>query len=129
MSERIPMEMPNTKEMLQSGTGFMDNLSECMKHFEEKGYSENFTPRFDHFECQDGKFKLFPHEFVLDDVQRFENTSDPDDQTILYAISSKTSSLKGLYVESYGSYHDDFSQPMMDYIKEQCLIHNKNLKN
>jgi hypothetical protein len=48
---------------------------------------------------------------------RFENTSDPNDQSILYAISSPKHGIKGLFLESYGIYTEEVSRSMIEKFK------------
>ena len=108
----------NEKEKLahyvaQAGTGFMPQLASAIRKLESEGYVENLVPKFDHFECRSREFSIFPPNITVDRVVRFENTSDPDDQSILYAISDHTQNLKGLYADSYGLYHDELSLAML----------------
>lgn len=105
------------KLMNQAGTGFMPSLSGVINEYAKKGYVENLVPHFDHFECRDGAVKLYLNEIHIDDMMRFENTSDPDDQAILYAISSGPNDLKGLYVDSYGLYHDDLAPEIIRFLR------------
>jgi hypothetical protein len=100
------------KDVLRAGTGFMMCLTDGIHQLEKMGYTENLIPNFDHFEIHSGEISVSPREFVVDDIFRFENTSDPDDQAIAYAISSAQKGIKGIYVESYGLYHDDLSAEM-----------------
>lgn len=112
------MEMSKSpKDMLKAGTGFMANLADTLRGIQGKGYSENLTPKFDHFEARSGEIRLMPHEFSVDDIVRFENTSDPDDQAILYAISAPSIGIKGVYVESFSLTHDDLSVEMLNRLK------------
>lgn len=104
-------------DMQEAGTGFMVMPTEAMKALEKKGYVKNLVLKFDHFEVDSGHEKIYPDEFEVDQVVRFENTSDPDDQSILYAISSDPHGLKGLYLESYGLYTEDLSRSMIEKLK------------
>lgn len=114
-------EMNSTdRARLEAGTGFMASLADTIRAFESRGYTENLVPRFDHFEFRSGQEHLAPEDFVLDEMRRFENTSDPDDQAILYAISAPTQGVKGLYVDSYGAYHDDLSERMLRKLSNQA---------
>ena len=112
----------NAKDELKAGTGFMLQLTEGLTFFESEGYTENLIACFDHFECQSGAVKLYPSDFKVDGVMRFENTSDPDDQSILYAISSNDGKIKGAYVESYGLYHDELAPEMIDRFKHLVTL-------
>src|SRR5437868_1520764 len=107
-----------TEDELRAGTGFMGSLSESLQVLVEQGYTENFTPKRDHLECCSGKYKFFPEDIRVDEMLRFENTSDPDDQSIIYAISSVSQGIKGIYVESYGIYQDDLSYEMLQRLKD-----------
>lgn len=99
--------------MLESGTGCMVSLSHTIRKLQEQGYVENLVPAFDHFACRSGQIKITPDILVVDKMVRFENASDPDDQAILYAISSAAMGVKGLYVDSYGVYHDELSPQIL----------------
>lgn len=47
-----------------------------------------------------------PEEFLIDEKHRFQEMSDVDNESVLYAISSKDGKLKGLLVNAYGIYTD-----------------------
>lgn len=103
------------KEMSKAGTGFMINLTDTIRKFEAEGYVDNLVPNFDHFSCRNDSITIYPKEIVVDKMIRFENSSDPDDQSILYAIrSNHQGGVKGLYVDSYGTYHDELSASMIE---------------
>lgn len=120
------MNKETSESILKSGTGDISPLTEKIKNLEAKGYIENLIPRYDHFDCQNGTVKLYPNSFTIDKTIRFENTSDPEDQSILYAISSEEFDLKGIYIESYGLYHDDLSseflQKLINGIRQRTNI-------
>jgi hypothetical protein len=109
----------NTNDTLRAGTGFMLQPSEAIAELTREGYDRNIVARYDHFELDSGRETLFPLDFEVDEILRFENTSDPDDQSILYAISSPSHRLKGLYLESYGVYHEDFSKDMIRRLSQK----------
>lgn len=110
---------PSNSDIAKAGTGFMINLADAIRLLQLEGYDINLVPQFDHFTYDDQKKSLYPSELRVDKVLRFENSSDPDDQSILYAISSKDYSLKGLYVDSYGTYHDNLSIKLLDTLASE----------
>lgn len=112
------MHEQTAQDMLQAGTGFMQSLSEAINKLQASSYKENLVPKYDHFECRCGEIQIYPQDFVVDKVVRFENTSDPDDQSVLFAISSPKKGIKGLYVDSYGSHHDDLSALMLKHLTD-----------
>ena len=110
------LDLNNDKDT-QAGTGTMLSLSDSISYLQKKGYTENLVPAFDHLTVRSGEIKLYPRDFFIDEIIRFEVASDPDDNSIMYAITCEKENIKGLYVESYGTYHDELSQAMIERIK------------
>ena len=113
----VALDTTETSE-LKAGTGFMINLADTIRRYEAQGYSENLVACYDHFEARSGEIKLKPEEIVVDKIVRFENTSDPDDQSILYVISSSRQAVKGLYVDSFGPSSIELSRSMIERLKD-----------
>jgi hypothetical protein len=59
---------------------------------------------------------LYPNDFVIDKFFRFEGASNPDDSSIVYAISSKDG-LKGTLIDAYGVYADSLTNDMIEKLK------------
>ena len=92
-------------------------LSETMNELRKQGYTEDFNLRQNCLECRNGQFKVFAGEFKVDQYFRFEGASNPDDEAILYAISSDSKNLKGLLVNAYGIYSEPTTDEMMEKLK------------
>jgi len=45
--------------------------------------------------------RLNPEDFIIDKHYRFEGISDPDDEAVVYAISSLKQNLKGVLLNGY----------------------------
>jgi hypothetical protein len=60
---------------------------------------------------------LLPSEFEIDAVYRFQDMSDLDNESILYAISAVHHDLKGLLVNAYGTYADAASSELIEKLK------------
>lgn len=105
----------NEKEAMDSqlaGTGFMEQADSALRTLARSGYTETLVPHFDCLEARGRRIR--PAEFVVDELLRFENTSDPSDQSVLYAISCPSWGIKGTLLESYGLYQEDHSPEMLD---------------
>lgn len=111
------MNAETINEIKKASADDMSSLNKTIKDLQVKGYKENFVPAYDHFYYGKDKIELYPYEIFFDEVIRFEDLSDPDGQSILYAISSPAKNVKGIYIESYGLYHDDLSPSMIERIK------------
>lgn len=88
-----------------------DTLSETMDYLQKIGYTADFNLKCEHIECNALKLKLHPEDFDIDEVHRYEGMSSTDDNSVLYAISSKKG-VKGLLVDAYGVYADNISEAM-----------------
>jgi hypothetical protein len=91
-----------------------ETLSEAILALKQQGYTEDFNLKENCLECIAGRQELLPHEFNIDKSFRFDVNEDPSDQAVLYAISSKMHSMKGLLVNGYGIYSDDTSNEMLE---------------
>jgi hypothetical protein len=91
----------------------MTTLSRAMTVLRERGYTEDFNLKQDYLECQDGKYLMYPEDFNIDKVYRFEGDSDPADQAIMYAISSEKFGIKGVLVNGYGVSEDGLTNRMI----------------
>ena len=97
----------------------MTTLSEVINHLKEKGYTTDFNLRLDCLECEGNPLKIFPGEFIVDKHYRFEGDSDPDDEAIVFAISSSKYNLKGVLVNGYGISSESFSDEMIKALDER----------
>ena len=94
-----------------------DTLAEGIDALRIQGYSEDFNLKHNSLESLTYGHEVLHDEFRVDKFFRFEDNTDPDDQSILYAISSEKYDLKGILVNGYGIYGETFSNEMMDKLK------------
>ncbi len=86
-----------------------ETLSEAINDLVKLGYTINFNLKNDCIECEENNLTIHPDDFEIDEVFRFDGMTDPGDDTILFAISSVKHTVKGLLVNAYGMYSDNFS--------------------
>jgi hypothetical protein len=82
-------------------------LSETINALVKLGYAHDFNIQEECLVCHRSNTKLQPQEFHIDKVYRFEGASNPEDQSILYAISSPRFGIKGTLVNGYGISSDE----------------------
>ncbi|TDE16667.1 phosphoribosylpyrophosphate synthetase [Dyadobacter psychrotolerans] len=90
-----------------------NTLSETMEALRAEGYIEDFNIKDNHLESQSGQFQILHHEFEIDKFFRFEGETDPADESILYAISSKKYNVKGVLVNAYGIYSNSLEDELL----------------
>lgn len=89
-----------------------DTMLEAIQGLKARGYSKDFNLQPDCLECSSLKLQLHPEDFQVDEYYRFEGMSNPDDNSIVYAISSKEG-VKGILVDAYGTYSESLSEAMV----------------
>ncbi|GLR17561.1 phosphoribosylpyrophosphate synthetase [Portibacter lacus] len=94
-----------------------DTLSEAVKAMQDKGYTEDFSIKEEGIECVKLDTTMKPSDFDVDQMFRFEGMTNPDDSSVLYAISSEKNNLKGLLVSAYGTYADPMNMEMVQKLK------------
>ncbi len=102
--------MPTMKENF--GT-----LSETINGLIKLGYTHDFNIKGECIVCRQTNRILSPEDFQIDKVYRFEGASDPDYQSILYAISSEKYDIKGTLVNGYGISSDEASSKLVEKLK------------
>jgi hypothetical protein len=81
-----------------------DNLVEATNDLMKRGYIANLSLEGDTIDDKDQNIHMAPDDFEIDEFYRFEGPSNPDDMSIVYAVSSDKYNLKGVLVNAYGTY-------------------------
>jgi hypothetical protein len=91
-------------------------VTDTLDSLKREGYVLDFNLKPECLECISPNIKLYPNDFVIDKFYRFEGASNPDDNAIVYAISSKDG-FKGTLVDAYGVYADSLNTAMIEKLK------------
>ena len=93
-------------------------LSETINGLKKEGYTLDFNISQECIICHQTNTTLSPDDFQIDKVYRFEGISNPDDEAIVYAISSKKDAeVKGTLVNGYGISADDASAALVEKLQ------------
>jgi hypothetical protein len=92
-------------------------VSETINGLKNEGYILDFNIKKDCIVCQKTNTVLSPDDFEIDKVFRFEGVSNPDDEAIVYAISSTKFNAKGTLVNGYGIYADEATTVLIEKLK------------
>ena len=89
------------------------SLLEAINDLRKRGYTEDFKLQWKGLDCSNGQCDILYDEFTIDEYHRFEENTDPEEQSIIYAISSDKYKLKGILINSYGLYADAITNEMI----------------
>ncbi|MEO6346680.1 MAG: cupin domain-containing protein [Aquaticitalea sp.] len=92
-------------------------LSETINGLKKEGYTLDFNISQEFVVCDKSNETLSPDDFEIDKVYRFEGETNPDDQSILYAISSPKFNVKGVLVNGYGISSDEKTSAIISKLK------------
>lgn len=87
-----------------------DTVSQAISGLKERGYTTDFNLKSNCIECYGQK--LDPKDFEITEFHRFEGSSDPGDESIVYAIESRNG-IKGVLVNAFGVYSESLSDEMI----------------
>jgi quercetin dioxygenase-like cupin family protein len=106
-------------------------LSETINGLKKDGYTLDFNINKECVICDQQNISLSPEDFEIDKLFRFEGESNPDDQSILYAISSPKFKVKRVLVNGYGISSDEKSNTVISKLRThtECDIQNEPTEN
>ncbi|MEO6454811.1 MAG: phosphoribosylpyrophosphate synthetase [Ginsengibacter sp.] len=100
---------------------YYGTLSETINALKVKGYTMDFNIREEYLVYCQADIILSPDDFKIDKTYRFEGETNPDDQSILYAISSAKFNIKGVLVNVYGISSDDVSNTLIEKLNTRQI--------
>ena len=100
-----------------------DSLEDALDDLEERGYAADFGTDTVCLYCGELDIRFHPEEFRVDEVYRFEGDSNPDDSSVVYAITSATG-VKGTLIDAYGAYSEKLDFKMAEKLQHhQVMVH------
>lgn len=88
-------------------------LSEAVNDLQRRGYTDDLQLGGNCVVCSVKGKSLDPADFHIDEFHRFEGDSNPEDQSIVYAISSEKYEVKGILVNGYGPEANSMTQELV----------------
>lgn len=84
----------------------MTTLSQITNKLLVDGYTLDFNITENTADGPGLHLQQHPEEYIIDKHYRFEGVSDPEDEAVVYAISSVVDDKKGVLINGYGAYSD-----------------------
>ncbi|RYE42820.1 MAG: phosphoribosylpyrophosphate synthetase [Sphingobacteriales bacterium] len=75
-----------------------NSLADAVDDLRKRGYEVDFEPHEDCLYCSNLDLRLYEEEFHVDEVYRFNGNADPDDGSVVYALTAP-GGLKGVIVD------------------------------
>ncbi len=91
------------------------NAKDALDKLKEQGYTTDFNLEENCLVCNGEKFSA--DDFEITSVYRYEGDSNPDDESTVYGIESK-SGVKGVLVTSYGAYSEKMSDDILQKLRD-----------
>jgi hypothetical protein len=80
----------------------METLSEAVERLSAAGYREDFRAERGGLRAVGTGCMHEPEALVIEEVLRFEGASDPQDESMLFALHCTIHDLRGTYAVAYG---------------------------
>lgn len=91
----------------------MDTLLDILKSLYREGYVEDFNqPKLLE------ELQQHTEDYRIDKVYRYEGLSDPEDEAVVFALSSNRNSRNGILVNGFGIYADDTITNILTKLKQ-----------
>lgn len=101
-----------------------ETLVDATNDLLKRGYTANLSLDGDTINDKERNIQMGADDFEIDEFYRFEGASNPDDTSIVYAVSSTKYNLKGVLVNAYGAYADDSSSAIGAKLHHGQISHN-----
>ena len=95
---------------------YYETVSEALNDLIKRGYTHDFNIQTEEgcLICNKTMVQLSPDEFEIDETYRFEGDTDPGDEMIIFAISSRKHNLRGTIINAYGMYSDSATSKIVE---------------
>lgn len=93
-----------------------DTVSEALNNLNKRGYTIDFNMQSDSVYCKALGQSFKPEDFQIVEFYRFEGNTDPGDESIVYALRTK-SGHQGVLVDAYSLYSDPLTAEMVQKLR------------
>ena len=110
-----PVSTPNTSIMNADHYNYA-TVAQALNDLKARGYVDEFDYKDDYLFSDSHGIRFNPLELKITEVYRFEGVSDPEDNSVVYAIES-ASGTKGVIIDAYGMYADEKKTAFISSLK------------
>lgn len=99
-----------------------DTLAEALTDLQTRGFAYDFNLLENCLECKSKQSLYNPEQFNVLETYRFEGMTNPEDNSVLYAIETEDG-VRGTLVDAYGTYAEAISPELAAKLH---IIHSEN---
>lgn len=92
------------------------SMTEALEGLKNRGFTANFEFLHQAFCAVESGRTFKPEELSIREHHRFEGISDPDDESVVYAIET-TDGLRGTIVDAYGIYANSELEVFLEKVR------------
>jgi hypothetical protein len=94
----------------------METLQSALARLRSAGFSESLRATPEGFASGDRVWA--PEDLVVEEIVRFEGTSNPEDEAVLLALASRDRDLRGTFVSTFGPGTDPVAAELMRNLQD-----------
>ena len=94
-----------------------DTLLDAVNDLKKRGFTYDLSVQENKVFCPVKQCGFDPEDFEIVEFYRFEGISDPEDNSIVYAIKSDKDNIKGVLINAYGVYADTKVSELVEKMK------------
>lgn len=91
----------------------MISIAEAVDRLTAAGYRDDFRAEADGLRSRDTGLLFAPEDLVVDEIVRFEGTTDPDEEAVVLAVRSRAGETRGTWTTAYGPVADPVDSTIM----------------
>lgn len=96
----------------------METMVDALRRFGGRGYTDEFQARPEGLRSLATGDVFSPEDLIVEDVARFEGSSDPGDEATIFALRSENGRTRGTYTVTFGTNMDALDAAMVPRLKE-----------
>jgi hypothetical protein len=98
-----------------------ESLADALDDLRKRGYDCDFDLQSNCLYCSNLDLRLYEEEFHIDEVYHFEEDANPDNNAVVYALTSPTG-VKGTVVDDQGMPADNISFEMAKKLRNHQAL-------
>lgn len=96
----------------------METMRDALERLGRDGYREGFRATPEGFRAVSRGSLHAPEDLVVRETVRFEGVSDPEDEAVLFALSTRDGAVRGTFATSFGPNADPVAAELIRRLRD-----------